>query len=76
VKGVGHLVGGAVSVVLVVAAGGIMLSGPNMQSSSEAEDGFYLTQEGIVKCPGVKSGNTFELDGKHTQLQTIRMTTN
>jgi surface protein len=64
VKGVGRLVGSLVLVVLVVAAGGFVVLEPNTQSRSEAEDGFYQTQGGIVKCPGVEPGNTFDLDGK------------
>jgi surface protein len=38
--------------------------GANAQTSSEPVEPFYQTQEGIVKCPGVEPGKTFELDGK------------
>jgi surface protein len=34
------------------------------RSGSEPAEPFYHTQEGIVKCPGVEPGKTFELDGK------------
>jgi surface protein len=34
------------------------------QGSSEAEEGFYRTQEGIIKCPRVEPGNAFESGGK------------
>jgi surface protein len=34
------------------------------QARSEPAEPSYQTQEGILKCPGVEPGNTFELDGK------------
>jgi surface protein len=36
----------------------------NARGVSTPAEPFYQTQEGIVKCPGVEPGNTFQLDGK------------
>lgn len=68
------MVGAVVLAVLVIGAYGFVLFGEQVpglggdevtesDGSREAKP-FYQTQEGIVKCPGVEPGNTFNLGWK------------
>jgi surface protein len=62
VRGVNGFVAGSALAILVVATGSSVLFAN--QTISGPEEPFYQTQEGIIKCPGVEPGNTFDLNRK------------
>ncbi|NMJ76804.1 BspA family leucine-rich repeat surface protein [Nanohaloarchaea archaeon] len=51
-------------ILLFVALAGAAVFAAVQINSDTSEDPFFQTSNGIIKCPGVTPGNTFQLDGK------------